>query len=134
MLFRSRNTAMDTPSITKFRRILSKLVTSRPHSISCQGREAQIALSASIPERASLFAALYPTYGLGDALADVTSSALLTQARALVVLHLQPEVKGWKDEVVEALVATMEVKRMSTAFEHSDSHTLTAKSTSFTHA
>ena len=101
---------MDIPSISEARRILSKLVTSRPHSVTSQGREAQVALSASILERASLFAALYPVYGLGDALGDVMSSALLTQACANVVLHLRPEVKGRKDEVVKTLAATKEVK------------------------
>ena len=91
---------MDIPSNAKARHILNRLVISRPHSISSQGHEAQIALSASIHEQASLFAVLYPPYGLGDALADVTSSALLTQACANVVLHLRLEVKEGKDEVV----------------------------------
>ena len=61
-------------------------------------------------EQVPLFAAFYPAYGFGDSLADVTSSALLTQACANVVLHLQPEVKSGKGEVVKALAATKEVK------------------------
>jgi hypothetical protein len=101
---------MDIPSIVEARRILTKLVTSRPHSVTSLGREAQIALSASILEQASLFAALYPVYGLGNALSDVTSSALLAQACANVVLHLKPEAKGGKKESVKTLLATEEAK------------------------
>ena len=61
--------------ITEARHDFSKLVTSRPHSVVSQGREARITLRASILEQASCFATLYPAYGLGDGLADVTSSA-----------------------------------------------------------
>ena len=96
--------------IAEAHRILSKLVTFRPNSVTSQGREAQITLSASMLEQSPLFAAVYLAYGLGDALADVTSSALLTQALVNVVLHLRPEVKGRKDEVVKTLAATKEVK------------------------
>jgi hypothetical protein len=80
-----------------------------PDSITPQGREAQ-SRSAPILEQASLFTALYPVYGLGDALADVTSSALLTQACENVVLHLNPEVKDGKKESVKTMLATEEAK------------------------
>ena len=91
---------MEIPSTTKAHCILSKLGTSRPHSVTFQGLEAQVAPSASMLKQASFFAVLYPTYDLGDALADVTRSVPLIQACANVVLYLLLEVGIGKDGVM----------------------------------
>jgi uncharacterized membrane protein len=58
----------------------------------------------------SLFTMLCPVYGIGDALSDVTSSALLAHACANVVLHSYKAANGGKSEHVKTPSATESIK------------------------